>query len=203
MNKASGGDGIQAELFEILKDDAVKMLHSLCQHIWKTQQSPQDWKTSIFIPILKKGHAKECSNYHTVALVSHASEGMLKILQASLQQYMNREFPDVHTGFRKERRTRDQNANIHWINKEEREFQKNIYFCIIDYSKALDCVGHDKLWKILEVMEIPDYITCLLKNLRRRFFRSRNNIQNWTWNNRLVPNWETSKSSLYIINPLI
>ena len=124
MNKASGGDGIQAELFEILKDDAVKMLHSLCQQIWKTQQWPQDWKRSIFIPILKKGHAKECSNYHTVALVSHASEGMLKILQASLQQYMNREFPDVHAGFRKERRTCDQNADIHWINKEEREFQK-------------------------------------------------------------------------------
>ena len=113
MNKASGGDGIQAELFEILKDDAVKMLHSLCQQIWKTQQWPQDWKRSIFIPILKKGHAKECSNYHTVALVSHASEGMLKILQASLQQYVNREFPDVHAGFRKETGARDQNANIH------------------------------------------------------------------------------------------
>ena len=105
MNKASGGDGIPVELFQILKDDAVKVLHSICQHIWQTQQWPQDWKRSVFIPISKKGNAKECSNYHTIALISHVSKVMLKILQASLQQYMNRELPDVQAGFRKGRRT--------------------------------------------------------------------------------------------------
>ena len=101
MNKASGGDGIPVELFQILKDDAVRVLHSICQQIWKTQQWPQDWKSSVFIPIPKKGNAKECSNYCTVALISHASKGMLKILQARLQQYMNHELPDVQVGFRK------------------------------------------------------------------------------------------------------
>ena len=112
MNKASGGDGIPVELFQILKDDAVKVLHSICQHIWKTQQWPQDWKRSVFIPIPKKGNAKECSNYRTVALISHASKAMLKILQVRLQQYMNCELPDVQAGFRKDRGTRDQIANI-------------------------------------------------------------------------------------------
>ena len=107
MNKASGCDGIPAELFQILKDDAVKVLHSICQQIWKTQQWPQDWKRSVFIPIPKKGNAKECSNYHTTALISYASKVMLKILQARLQQYVNREFPDVQAGFRKVRGTRD------------------------------------------------------------------------------------------------
>ena len=103
MNKASGGDGISVELFQILKDDAVKVLHSICQQIWKTQQWPQDWKRSVFIPIPKKGNAKECSNYCTTALISHASKEMLKILQARLQQYMNQELPYVHSGFRKGR----------------------------------------------------------------------------------------------------
>ena len=112
MNKASGGDGIPVELFKILKDDAVQVLHSICWQIWKTQQWPQDWKRAVFIPIPKKGNAKECSNYCTIALISHASKVMLKILQARLQQYMNREFPDVQAGFRKDRRTRDQIANI-------------------------------------------------------------------------------------------
>ena len=112
-NKATGGDGIPVELFQILKDDAVKVLHSICQHIWKTQQWPQDWKRSVFISIPKKGNAKECSNYHTTALISHASKVMLKILQARLQQYVNHELPDVQTGFRKGRGTRDQIANIH------------------------------------------------------------------------------------------
>ena len=107
MNKASGGDGIQIELFQILKDDAVIVLHSICQQIWKTQQWPQDWKRSVFIPIRKKGNAKECSNYCTIALISHNGKVMLKILQARLQQYMNRELPDVQAGFRKGRRTRD------------------------------------------------------------------------------------------------
>ena len=133
-NKVSGGDGIPVELFQILKDDALKVLHSICQQIWKTQQWPQDWKRSVFIPIPKKGNAKECSNHPTIALISHASKVMLKILQARLQQYMNREPPDVQTGFRKGRGTRDQTANIHWIMKKAREFQKNIYFCFIAIS---------------------------------------------------------------------
>ena len=115
MNKASGGDGIPVELFQILKDDAVKVLHSICQQIWKIQQWPQDWKRSVFIPIPKKGNAKECSNYRTIALISHASKVMLKILQARLQQYVNRELPDVQAGFRKGRGTRDQIASICWI----------------------------------------------------------------------------------------
>ena len=122
MNKASGGDEIPVELIQILKDDAVKVLHSICQQIWKTQQWPQDWKRSAFIPIPKKGNAKECSNYHTVALISHASKVMLKILQARLQQYMNHEIPDVQAGFRKSRGTRDQTANILWIIEKVREF---------------------------------------------------------------------------------
>ena len=107
MNKANGGDGSPVELFQILKDDAVKVLHSICQQIWKTQQRPQNWKMSVFISIPKKGNAKACSNYHTIALISHASKVMLKILQAGLQQYMNHEFPDVQAGFRKGRGTRD------------------------------------------------------------------------------------------------
>ena len=145
MNKASGGDGIPVELFQILKDDAVKVLHSICQHIWKTQQWPQDWKRSVFIPTPKKGNAKECSNYCTIALLSHASKVMLKILQARLQQYVNLELPDVQAGFRKGRGTRDQIANFRWIMEKAREFQKNIYFCFTDYAKAFDCVDHNKL----------------------------------------------------------
>ena len=120
------------ELFQILKDDAVKVLHSICQQIWKTQQWPQDWKSSVFIPIAKKGKAKECSNYHTIALISHASKVMLKILQARLQQYVNRELPDVQAGFRTGRGTRDQIANIWWIREKARELKKIIYFCFID-----------------------------------------------------------------------
>ena len=133
-NKASGGDGIQVELFQILKDDGVKVLQSISQQIWKTQQWPQDWKRSVFIPIPKKGNAKECSNYHTIALISHVSKVMLKILQVRLQQYVNHELPDVQAGFRKGRRTRDQIANNHWITEKAREFQRNIYFCFIDYA---------------------------------------------------------------------
>ena len=165
MNKASGGEEIPAELFQILKGDAVKVLQSICQQIWKTQQWPQDWKRSVFIPIPKKSNARECSNYCTIALLSHASNVMLKILQAKLQQYMNWEIPDVQAGFRKGRRTRDQIGNIHWINKKAREFQKNIYFCFIDYAKAFDCVNHNKLWKILQETGIPDHLTCLLRNM--------------------------------------
>ena len=113
MNKASGGDGIPVELFQIIKGNAVKALHSICQHIWKNQQWPQNWKRSVFIPIPKKGNAKECSNYCTITLISHASKVMLKILQARLQQYVKSELPDVQAGFRKGRVTRDQTANIH------------------------------------------------------------------------------------------
>ena len=130
-NKASGGDEISAELFQILKD-AMKVLHSICQQIWKTQQWPQDWKMSVFIPIPKKGNGKECSNYHTIALISHTSKVTLKILQARLQQYVNHEFPDVLAEFRKGRGTRDQIANIHCIIEKARELQKKIYFCFIN-----------------------------------------------------------------------
>ena len=130
-----------------------------------TQQWPQDEERSVFIPIPKRGNAKECSNYHTTALISHASKIMLKILQARLQQYMNRELPDVKAGFRKGRGTRDQIANILCIMEKAREFQKNIYFCFIDYAKAFDCVDHNKPWKILREMGVPDHLICLLRNL--------------------------------------
>ena len=126
-NKASGSDGIPVKLFQILKDDAVKVLHSRCQQIWKTQQWPQDWKRSISIPIPKRGNAKECSNYRTIALISHASKGMLKILQDRLQQYVNRELPDVQAGFRNGRGTRDQIANIRWIMEKARVPEKHLF----------------------------------------------------------------------------
>ena len=127
-NKASGGDRIPVELFQILKDDAVKVLHSICQQIWKTQQWPQDWNRSVFIPVPKKGSAKECSNYHTIALISHSSKVMVKILQARLQQYVNRELPDVQAGFRKSRGTRYQITNIHWIHgKSKRVSEKHLF----------------------------------------------------------------------------
>ena len=129
-NKAIGGDGIPIELFQILKDDAVKVLYSICQQIWKTQHWPQDWKMSVFIPIPKKGNAKESSNYRTIALISHASKVMLKILQTSLQQYMNHELPDVQASFRKGRGTRDQIANIRWIMEKAKEFQKKHLFLL-------------------------------------------------------------------------
>ena len=135
----------------------------ICQQIWKTQQWPQDWKRSVFIPIPKKGNAKEYSNYRTIALISHASKVMLKILQARLQQYVNCELPDVQVGFRKGRGTRDQIANICWVIEKAREFQKNIYFCFIDYTKVFDCVDHNQVWKILKEMGIPDHLILRLK----------------------------------------
>ena len=146
------------------------MLHLICQQtryaeFWKTQQWPQDWKRSVFIPVPKKGKAKEYSNYHTIALSSHVSKVNLKILQGRLQQYINGELPDVRAGFRKGRRTTDQITNIHWMKEKAKEFQKNIYFCFIDYTKAFDYVDHNKLWKILREMGIPDLPTCLLRNL--------------------------------------
>ena len=157
MSKTSEGDGIPVELFQILKDDAVKVLHSICQQIWKTQQWPQDWKRSVFMPVPKKGNAKEYSNYYTIALISHASKVMLKILQARLQH----ELAEVQAGFSKGQGTKDQIANICWITEEAREIQKNIYFCFIDNAKAF----HNKLWKILQEMGIPDQVNCLLRNL--------------------------------------
>ena len=137
---------------------------------------------SVFIPIPKKGNAKECSNYRTIALISHASKVMLKILQTSLQQYVNRELPDVQGGFRKGRGTRDQIDNIRWIIEKAREFQKNIYFCFIDYAKAFECVDHNKLWKILKEMGIPDHLTCLLRNLyagQESTVRTRHGTTDW------------------------
>ena len=136
-NKARGGDGIPVELFQILRDDAVKVLHSICQQTWKTQQWPQDWKISFFIPIPKKGNAKECSNYCTIAFISHTSKVMLKILQARLQQDMNHELPDIQVGFKKGRGTRDQIANICWIIKKAREFQKTSTSALLTMPKPL------------------------------------------------------------------
>ena len=145
MNKASGGNGILAELFQIPKHDTVKVLHSICQQIWKTRQWSKDWKRSVFISFPKKGNAKECSDYHIIALISHASKVMFKILQARLQQYVNRELSEVQAGLRKGRGTGNQIANIRWIIEKPREFQKNTCFCFIGYSKAFDCVDHNKL----------------------------------------------------------
>ena len=161
-NKASGGDGIPANLIQILKDDAVKVLHSIRQQIWKTQQWPQNRKRSVFISIPKKGNAKEYSDYHTIAPISHTSKIMLKILQARLQQYVNRELPDVQARFRKGRGTRDQIANILWIIEKARELQKNI--CFTNYAKASDSVDRNKPWKILKEMGIPDHLTSPLRN---------------------------------------
>ena len=162
MNKASGDHEILVELFQTLKDDALKVLYSICQQIWKTQQWPQDWKRLVFIPIPKKSNAKECSNYCTITLISHASKVMLKILQARLQQYVNFQmFKLVLEG----RGTRDQIANIRQIMEKAREFKNNIYFCFIYYAKAFDCVDHNKLQKILKEMGLPDHLTCLLRNL--------------------------------------
>ena len=153
----------QLSFFQILKDDAVKVLHSICQQIWKTQQWPQDWERSVLIPSPKKGNAKECPNYHTTALISHASKVMLKILQARLQQYMNWELPDVQAGFRKGRGTRDQIANICWIIEKAREFQKNI--CFIDYAKAFvwittNCGTFFKRWEYQTILS-ASWETCM------------------------------------------
>ena len=197
MNKASGGDGIPAELFQILKDDAVKVLHSVCQQIWKTQQWPQDWKNSVFIPIPEKGNAEGYSSYRTIVLISHASKVMLKILQARLQQYVNQELPDVQARFRKGRGARDQIANIHQIIKKAREFQKNI--CFIDYTKTFDCVDHNKLENSLrDGNNRPHFLPP-----EKPVCRSRSNSQNQTWNNGLIPNWERSICQGCILTPCL
>ena len=145
MNKASRGDGIPVGLIQILEDDTVNVLHSICQQIWKTQQWPQDWKRSVFITVPKKGNAKECWNYRTIALISHASKVILKILKGRLHQYMKDELPDVQSGFWEDRRTIYQIATIDWISGKAREFQKDIYFWFIDYAKDLDSTDHNKL----------------------------------------------------------
>ena len=163
MNKASGGDGISFKLFQNLKDDAVKVLHSKCRQIWKTQQWPQGWKRSVFIPIPKKVNAKECSNYFIITLISHTSKVVLKTLQARLQQYMSHELPDVQAGLRKGRGTSNPVAHIHWIIEKATEFQRNIYFCFTDYAKAFDSVDHNKLWYILKEMGISAHLTYLLR----------------------------------------
>ena len=155
---------------------------------------------SVFLPIPKKGNAKECSNYCKIVLISHASKVMLKTFQARLQQYVNHELPDVQAEFRKCRGTRDQLVNIHWIIEKAKGFQKDSYFSFIDYTKAFDCVDHNKLWKILKEMGIPDHLICLLRNLyagQEAIVRTRHG------NNRLVPNWERTMSRLYIVTLLI
>ena len=143
------------------------LLKCCTQYVSKFRKlsSGQDWKRSVFIPSPRKGNAKEYSNYRTIALISHASKVMLKILQARLRRYVNHKLPDVQAGFRKGRGTRDQIPNIRWIIEKASEFPNNIYFCFIDYAKAFDGVGHKKLWKILKEMEIPDHLTCLLRKL--------------------------------------
>ena len=174
MNKASRGDGIPVELFQILKDGAVKVLHSICQQIWKTQQWAQDRKRSVFIPIPNKGNAKECSKYHTIALISHASKVMLKILQARLQQCMNCELPDIQAGFRKGRGTRDQIGNIFWIIEKAIKFQKNIYFCSIDSTKAfvwVTTVGNSERDGNTRPPNLP---------LEKSVCKSRSTSYNWT-----------------------
>ena len=199
MNKVSGDDGIPVGLFQILKDDAVKVLHSICQHIWETQQWPQDWKKTVFIPIPKKGNAKECSNYRIITLISHTSKVMLKILQARPQQYVNCKLPDVQTGLRKGRGTRDQIANISWIIEKARAFKKYVYFCFIDYAKAFDCVGHNKLGNSsrdgnTRPSDLPlEKFVCKLGS----------NSYSWTWNNRLVSNRKRSTSRLYFVTLLV
>ena len=165
-----------------LKDDAIKVLHSLCQQIWKSQQWPQDWKRAILILVPKKGSTKECGSHWTITLISHANKVMLKIFHARLQHCANQELPEVQAGFRKGRGIRDQIANICWIIEKAREFQKNIFLCFINYAKTFDCVDHDKLWKALREMGTPDHLTCLLRSLyesQEATFRSLYETSDW------------------------
>ena len=163
MNKVSGGDGTPTELFQILKDDAVKVLHSIYQQIWKTQQWSQDWKRSVFIPIPKKGNAKESSNYRTIALISHASKVMLKFLQTRLWQYVNHEFQMFKLVLEKAEEPEIKLPTSTGSLKKQESSRKTT--SAFDYAKAFDCVDHNKLWKILKEMGIPDHLTCLLRNL--------------------------------------
>ena len=187
MNKTSRGDEIPAQLFQILKDDAVNVLHSICQQIWETQQWSQDWKRSVFIPISNKGNAKECLNYCTIAFISQASKVilvskvMLKILQGRLQQNIHQECPDVHAGFEKGRGTRDQITNISWIIEKAIEFQENIYFCFTRNTKAFDYVYHNNCGKFFKRQE---YQTALLPPVKlyagqEATIRTRHGTMDW------------------------
>ena len=181
MNKVSGGDEIPVELLQILKVDTVKVLHSICQQMWKTQEWPQDWKRSVFIPIPKKDNAKGCSNYCTIALISDTSKVMLKILQARLQQYTNHELPDVQAGFQKGRGTRDQIGNICQIIEKARVPEKYL-FLLYRLCQAFDCVYHNKPWEILQGMGVPDHLTCLLRNMyagKEATVRTGHGITDW------------------------
>ena len=164
-NETSGSDEIPAQLFQILKDDAVKVLHSICQQIWKTEQCHKTGKGQFSFQSRRKAMPKNAQTTTQLHSFSHASKVMLKILQARLQQYVNQELPDVQAGFRKGRGIRNQIASIRWIIEKAREFQKSMYFCFIDHAQAFDYVDHNKLWKILQEMGIPDHLTCLLRNL--------------------------------------
>ena len=198
-NKASGGDGIPIELFQILKDDAVKVLHSICQQIWKTQQWPQDWKRSVFIPIPKKGNAKECSNYHTIALISHSSKVMLKILQARLQQYVNCELPDVQPGFRKGKGTRDQIASIHWIIEKQESSRKTSISALLTTPKPLTVWITKNCGKFLKRWE---YQTTLPASWEMCMQVRKQQLE-LDMEHRLVQNWERSMVRLYIVTMLI
>ena len=195
----------QLSYFKSLKDDAVKVLHSICQQIWKTQQWPQDWKRSVFIPTPKEGNDKECSNYCTIAHISHTSKVMLKILQARLQQYMNCELPDVQAGFR----TRDQTTNICWIMEKAREFQKNTYFCLWTMPKPLWYGSQKPITQFVWVttncgkfFKRQEYLTTWPVSWEICMQVKKQQLE-WTWSNALVPNWERSMSRLYIVTLLI
>ena len=198
MNKARGGDGISAELFQILKDDGVKVLHSIHQQIWITQQWPQDWKRSVFIPIAKKGNAKECSNYRTIALISHASKVTLRILQTRLQHYVNQELSDVQVGFRKGRGTRIKLPTSIGSSKKQESFRKTSTSSLLNMPKpqtvwiTANCGKFLKRWEYQTTLPASEKPVC----------RSKHNSQNWTWNNGLVQNWERSMSRLYIVTLL-
>ena len=202
MNKANGIDGIPVELFQILKDDAVKFLHSICQQMWKSQQWSQDWKRSVFIPIPKKGNAKECSNYNTIALTSHTSKVMLKILQARLfQQYVKQELfiSDVRARFRKGRRTTDQIANICWIIEKARVFQNNIYFLHYWLHQSLWLCGSQQTMENSSRDGSTRPSTCLLQNLYagwKATIRTRHEKMDW---------FQTGKSTsrMYMVNLFI
>ena len=199
MNKARGGDRIPVKLFQMLKNDAVKVLHSICQKIWKTQRWPQDWKSSVFIPIPKKGNDKECSNYCTTALISHANKVMLKILQARFQQYVNHKLPDVQTGFRKGRGSREQIANIHWIIEKQDRSGKTSTFTLLTMPMPLT-VWITTNWKILKEMGIPHHLTCFLRNLyagQEASVRTGHGTTDW------FQNCIRSTSRLYIVTLLI
>ena len=197
-NKASGGDGIPVELFQILKDAAVKAMHSVCQQIWETQQWPQDWKRSAFIPIAKKGNAKECAKYCTIALISHTRKVMLKILQVRLHQYMNRELADVQAGFRKGRGTRDQMpTSAGSLNKQESSRKISIS-ALLTMPKPWTVwitINCGKFWKRWEYQTTWPASWEVCRQVRKQ--------QSWTWNNGLFPNRKRSTSRLYIVTLLI